>query len=233
MSADRDASGEPGGVDVGLVVDEVRAGAPSARRPRRAGREFDEVSRADDEHEVGRRARPPARACWRFGGRVADVVRARARAAPGSARAASSTISFVSSTASVVWVRNATLLRIGDLERARHRRRPRRAGSTPAPRPSCPRPPRGRRDRRGRSSCPRSAKRRASACTLLDERARRVDHVEPARRRASRCTAGETPCAEKTTVAPSGTSSSSSTKTAPRRSSSATTCSLWTICLRT
>ena len=34
---------------------------------------------------------------------------------------------------------------------------------------------------------------------------------------ASACTAGDTPWAENTTVAPSGTSSSSSTKIAPRR----------------
>ena len=50
---------------------------------------------------------------------------------------------------------------------------------------------------------------------------------------ASACTTGATPCAEKTTVAPSGTSSVSSTKIAPRASSARTTCRLWTICLRT
>ncbi len=47
------------------------------------------------------------------------------------------------------------------------------------------------------------------------------------------CTAGETPCAEKTTVSPSGTSVSSSTKTAPRSRSCSTTCLLCTISLRT
>ena len=50
---------------------------------------------------------------------------------------------------------------------------------------------------------------------------------------AFRCTAGATPWAEKTTVAPAGTSSSELTKIAPRRDSSATTCRLWTISLRT
>ena len=50
---------------------------------------------------------------------------------------------------------------------------------------------------------------------------------------ASACTAGETPCAEKTTVEPSGTSSSSSTKIAPRSVRFATTCLLCTISLRT
>ena len=68
---------------------------------------------------------------------------------------------------------------------------------------------------------------------LGHERAGGVDDVElGVRRRASR-TAGDTPWAEKITVAPGGTSSTSSTNTAPRRSSSATTCALWTICLRT
>src|SRR5215831_10646355 len=57
--------------------------------------------------------------------------------------------------------------------------------------------------------------------------------VSRPRRAASSRTAGDTPCAEKTTHAPSGTSDSSSTNTAPRRSRSATTCVLCTICLRT
>ena len=46
-------------------------------------------------------------------------------------------------------------------------------------------------------------------------------------------TLGATPWAEKTTISPSGTSVSSSTKIAPRFSSSSTTCLLWTISLRT
>ena len=41
------------------------------------------------------------------------------------------------------------------------------------------------------------------------------------------------PCAEKTTTAPGGTSSTSATKIAPRFSSVLTTCVLCTICLRT
>src|SRR5438105_1591005 len=56
--------------------------------------------------------------------------------------------------------------------------------------------------------------------------------VSPRASAASR-TAGATPCAENTTVEPSGISSTESTKTAPRSSSSRTTCELWTICLRT
>jgi hypothetical protein len=53
------------------------------------------------------------------------------------------------------------------------------------------------------------------------------------RARACSCTSGATPWAEKTTVEPSGTSSFSSTKTAPCCSSVLTTCLLCTICLRT
>ena len=46
-------------------------------------------------------------------------------------------------------------------------------------------------------------------------------------------TAGATPCAESTQKAPTGISSSLSTKTAPFSSSVRTTCSLWTIWWRT
>ncbi|SLJ83008.1 Uncharacterised protein [Mycobacteroides abscessus subsp. abscessus] len=50
---------------------------------------------------------------------------------------------------------------------------------------------------------------------------------------AASCTAGETPCAENTTTAPSGTSAVSSTKTTPRSRRVSTTCRLCTISLRT
>lgn len=43
------------------------------------------------------------------------------------------------------------------------------------------------------------------------------------------CTAGETPCAEKITLAPSGTSESLSTNIAPLFFRFCTTCLLWTI----
>ncbi len=46
-------------------------------------------------------------------------------------------------------------------------------------------------------------------------------------------TDGATPCALKTTCAPEGTSSTESTKTAPREASSRTTLRLWTISFRT
>ena len=68
---------------------------------------------------------------------------------------------------------------------------------------------------------------------LGHQRAGGVDRLELRARRPRSCTAGATPWAEKTTVAPSGTSSVSSTKIAPRLSRSVTTCLLWTICLRT
>ena len=76
------------------------------------------------------------------------------------------------------------------------------------------------------------ANRLASECTLVT-RGQVASMVRSERCAASSCTAGDTPCALKTTTEPSGTSSVSSTKTAPRRSSVATTCLLWTICLRT
>ena len=104
-------------------------------------------------------------------------------------------------------------------------RRPRRPrGSAPAgcgraPRRRCPRPPR---DRRGRSAgCRRSsaANRRASWCTLVTSG--QVASIVFRRALGGLgAPAGETPWAENTTVAPSGTSASSSTNTAPRASRS-------------
>ena len=77
-----------------------------------------------------------------------------------------------------------------------------------------------------------AAKRTASLCTLVT-RGHVASMVCRLRAAAAACTAGETPCAENTTRAPSGTSSVSSTKTAPRAASVSTTCRLWTISLRT
>ena len=67
---------------------------------------------------------------------------------------------------------------------------------------------------------------------LGDQRAGGVDRAQAAAAALS-WTAGATPWAEKTTISPSGTSVSSSTKIAPRSASSSTTCLLWTISLRT
>ena len=86
-------------------------------------------------------------------------------------------------------------------------------GMAPGASPFVPPPPRGRRARSGRSIAA-LANRRASACTLPPaDRSRRS---RPAPRSPRRPAPRATPCAEKTTVAPPGTSSSSSTKTAPR-----------------
>ena len=79
---------------------------------------------------------------------------------------------------------------------------------------------------------PAPAKRLASLCTLVTSG--QVASIARNRRSAAlRCTSGATPCAESTTVAPSGTSSSLSTKIAPCCSSRRTTWMLCTICLRT
>ena len=77
-----------------------------------------------------------------------------------------------------------------------------------------------------------SAKRTASRCTFVTS-GHVASIVLRLRAFASSWTTGATPWAEKMTVAPSGTSSVSSTKIAPRFSSVLTTCLLCTICLRT
>ena len=76
------------------------------------------------------------------------------------------------------------------------------------------------------------AKRTASRCTLVTS-GQVASMVRRLRALASSCTTGATPWAEKITVAPSGTSSVSSTNTAPRFCRVVTTCLLWTISLRT
>ena len=88
-------------------------------------------------------------------------------------------------------------------------------------------------------SCPMSrmsksspANRTASLCTFVT-RGQVASIVCSDRTAAAACTAGETPCAEKTTRAPSGTSSVSLTNTAPRFDSVSTTYLLCTISLRT
>ena len=68
---------------------------------------------------------------------------------------------------------------------------------------------------------------------LGDERAGCVQRLEVGGAQPVPGTSGATPWAESTSLAPSGTFSSFSTKIAPRRSSSRTTWTLWTICLRT
>ena len=72
----------------------------------------------------------------------------------------------------------------------------------------------------------------ASTCTLVTS-GQVASMVARPRVPALACTLGATPCAEKTTVSPSGTSVSLSTKMAPRSRSCSTTCLLCTISLRT
>ena len=89
-----------------------------------------------------------------------------------------------------------------------------------------------RRGRRARSCSPR--RRTSSPRRGPWSRAGRSRRSSAGRgRRALACTLGATPWAENTTVAPSGTSVSDSTNTAPRSRSCSTTCLLWTISLRT
>ena len=83
-----------------------------------------------------------------------------------------------------------------------------------------------------RISVSSSAKRFTSLCTLVTS-GQVASIVLRFRAAACSCTAGDTPWAEKTTVAPSGTSSVSLTKMTPRFSRVETTCLLWTISLRT
>src|SRR3954452_21645896 len=76
------------------------------------------------------------------------------------------------------------------------------------------------------------ANRFASWCTLVTS-GQVASIVFSCRAAASACTTGATPCAEKITVSPSGTSTVSSTKIAPRFCSVCTTYLLCTISLRT
>ena len=222
-------AGEPGDVDLGLVVDEVRPGALARGdldQPLRVGGAL----RAGDEHDVGL-ARDRAHRVLAVRGRVADVVRGRpAQRREALAQHLDDLVGLVDGERRLGQVRRRA--RAPAPRSARPRECPRRAGSPPAPRPAFPRPPRGPRGRSGRSSAPprRSGAPPRAPCRRAGRSRRSRRGL--ARRRGA-VPPGETPCAEKTTVAPSGTSSSSSTKTAPRRSRSATTCSLWTICLRT
>ncbi len=76
------------------------------------------------------------------------------------------------------------------------------------------------------------AKRTASLCTFVTS-GHVASIVSRLRAAAAAFTAGDTPWAENTTRAPSGTSSVSSTKIAPRSLSVSTTNLLCTISLRT
>ena len=227
--ADRLDAVEPRLVDLGLVVDQVATDAAGPRDLDQAVR-VRRVARADHEQQVdlGRASPSPPTAGWTSRNRCPP---SSARGSPGSAGGATAMISPVSSTDSVVCVMYASR-RVRRAARAPPRPRPpARARSSRAPRPSSRRPPRGRRGRSGRPCSPR--RRSGAPGRAPSSRAGRSRRSLCPRPAESACTDGATPWAEKTTVAPSGTSSSSSTKTAPRPSRSRTTWMLWTICLRT
>ena len=82
------------------------------------------------------------------------------------------------------------------------------------------------------TSRPCSRMRATSACTLVTS-GQVASKTRSPRASASRRTARETPCAEKITVPPAGTSESSSTNTAPLPRRSSTTNLLCTISWRT
>ena len=119
-----------------------------------------------------------------------------------------------SSTDSVVCVTYASLLGIANARAAARRRPTRRGGCRRRTGPSCPRPPDGPHGRSSRSSRPCSRILATSTWTLVTS-GHVASNTRSPRASASARTAFDTPCAENTTVAPAGTSSSSSTNTAP------------------
>ena len=221
---------EPGLVDLARVVDAVgRLGAGLERDLDEADR-VGRVAGAHHDHQVGV-ARDLLDGQLAVLGGVADVVARAGRAARGTARG--SRRPSRASRRPTAWSATATPPSTGRAPRCPRRRPdPAPAGCARVPRRRCPRPPRGP---RGRSAGCRSPGRRTAwprGATLVTS-GQVASMVFSWRSAASACTAGETPWAENTTVWPSGTSSSSSTKIAPRDSRSATTCLLCTICLRT
>ena len=98
---------EPGEIEVRAAADQPRLGALALGDLDQAQR-IGAVRRADHQHRVAaRRDRLHRRLA--VGGRVADVLAARARGSTGKRRRRMATISAVSSTESVVWVRKARL----------------------------------------------------------------------------------------------------------------------------
>ena len=188
------------------------------------------VRRADHEHEIDlARERLDGRLAVRRG--VADVVLGR----PDDGREArlqrgDDAGRLVDRERRLREVRE--LLACAARAAARRPRRSARARSRRAPRPSCRPLPRGPAWPIRKIVRPWPAKRLASLCTLVTS-GQVASIARSWRSAALRCTSGATPCAESTTVAPSGTSSSLSTKIAPCCSSRRTTWMLCTICLRT
>ena len=212
-----------------------RPGTTRGRRPRApprpAARSSTSCVDPTTMHQVGLPARSasprPGGSAWR-----SRCRRSADRAAAGTARAARRTVSSVSSTDSVVCDSQATFA--GS--------RTSTAATSSGPSTRCDvvgRLARGADDLLVALVADQQdvevlgGEPRGLVVHLGDQRAGRVDRAQVARPPPPRGPTGATPCAEKTTIAPSGTSSVSSTKIAPRASRSATTCLLWTICLRT
>ena len=221
---------EPGLVDLAGVVDPVRrlgAGLEGdLGQPHRVGG----VGGADHDHQVGAGADLLDRELPVLGG-VADVVAGRVEqlreALPDRVDRRHRLVDRQRGLGEP-----GHLLRVAHDDPRRRRPGPARAGCAREPRRRCPRPPRGPRARSAgcRSRRRRTASPRGAPWSPAGRSRRWSSGRAP---RPARARPGETPWAEKTTVSPSGTSSSSSTKTAPRDSRSATTCLLCTICLRT
>ena len=217
------------GVELALAVDQRRLGAAALR-------DLDEAlrvrARLRADHEDERRALRDdlLDRVLPVLGRVADVVRARPLSSP-KRRSSASTVGATSSSDSVVCVITATGLPSvsssrGLLGRLDHDRRVRplaaRADHLDVV---------GVADERDEVAAVGVAPR--LGVHLGDERADGVDDAAGRASRSSPCTAGATPCAERTQISPAGISSSCSTKTAPSPSSRRTTWSLWTIWWRT
>ena len=161
--ADRRYPGQPAELDVRRAVDQVRWRTGPLRglhQPDRVGG----VRRASHEHQVGLGGDSPHRrpAGWSWRSRCRRC-RARASREPLAQRAGH---------LRGLVDRQRGLHQVGDLARVRRAqpgdvlRRSAPGPWSPAPRPGCPRPPRGPRGRSARPVYPSAANRRASACTL-------------------------------------------------------------------
>ena len=232
--AGRDADGldalEPAVEDLRLVVDQVRLHAEVARHVDQALR-VRRVRRADHEHEVDL-ARERLDRRLPVGRGVADVVLGRPDDRSGSGACSAAMMSVVSST------RERRLREVGELARCCG------SGSSATSSTVCtstiasgaspmvpddllvPRVA----DQEDREALAGEALR--LVVHLGHERAGRVDRAQPAQRGVA-VHFGRHAVRRDTTVAPSGTSSSLSTKIAPCCSSRRTTWMLCTICLRT
>ena len=154
---------EPRLVDLAGVVDRCAAPAPGLQRHLDQPHRVRRVPRPDDEHEVALRRHRLHRDLPVLGG-VADVVARRVLQRREAARAARRTVSIVSSTDSVVCDSQTTFSGSRTVTRRGVGRGLDELDVRRAPRPRCPRPPRGPRARpagcrspRGRTASPPGA----------------------------------------------------------------------------